>query len=365
MGSVASNLKDCPPFLSLHRPDLTEVGKAEWTRLFEAATALESSSQFEQALALYRQAAKIDSTYAALAFRMGRCYGALGQAVLAGEAFTQARNLDTLRFRADSSIDGVIRNQAVRRAGPDVRFFDSTAVLTNACALGIPGSECFWDHVHFNFAGNYRVARGLAEQVLSLLPEFVRRSSESRGQVLTEAECAERLALTDYDQHSVLERMWRRVHEPPFTDQLDHNHLLERWSGMLSSLNQRTDGDGLNRAITVYRQAMKRRPDDWRLHHRFGFILEVTGDLAGAEQQWRRVVEIVPGYADAWYKLGDMSARTARLTEAEAHDRQVMQLRPNSFEAMNGLGLVFMSRSHLHLSRIPFAALPQFFSLPS
>src|SRR5439155_22878618 len=227
--SVCSNLKDSPPFASQHRPDLSSERKVDWTRLFMSGTELESRKEFAHALVLYRQAAEIDDAYAALPFRMARCYMALGAGAAAREQYGRARDLDALRFRADTRINGIVHGVCASRATEGVRFFDSEAVLTNACEMGIPGAECFWDHVHFNFAGNYRVASGLADQVVSLLPERLRPSAESNRKLLTEAQCAERLAFTDWDQRLVLERMWRRAHEPPFTEQLDHEKLIERW----------------------------------------------------------------------------------------------------------------------------------------
>ena len=48
--------------------------------MFAAGTELESRKEFAQALVLYRQAAKIDDTYAVLPFRIARCHMALGDA---------------------------------------------------------------------------------------------------------------------------------------------------------------------------------------------------------------------------------------------------------------------------------------------
>jgi len=345
--SVSSNLKDCPPFASLHRPDLSSESKAEWVRSFASGAELESRNEFAQALVRYRQAAEIDDTYAALPFRMARCHKALGEATAAREQYERTRDLDALRFRADDPINRIIRSACASRAADGVIFFDSESVVTNACEMGIPGAECFWDHVHFNFAGNYRVARGLLDQVISLLPERLRSSAEVNRKVLTEQECAERLAFTDWDQRLVLERMFRRVHEPPFTEQLDHEKLIERWSGLLADLERKTDPEGLAQAVGIYRSALDRRSDDWLLHHRLAFLLEAAGNLSGAEREWKRVVEIIPGYADALFKLGDINARESKLAEAAEYYHQVLRLRPNSFEAMNGLGLVLMSQGKL------------------
>jgi tetratricopeptide (TPR) repeat protein len=339
--SVSSNLKDCSPFASLHRTDLSAADRAEWERLVASAMELESRKSFAQALLEYRRASELDPTHAAVAFRIARCELASGEITKAREHYILARDLDALRFRADTEINRIIREVCHHHTAKGATFVDTEALIVNATPSGVPGEECFWDHVHFNFAGNYRLARGLMDSVFAQLPDPVRQAS-LQGRVLTEAECAERLAYTEWDQRAVLEEMWRRVQEPPFTDQIDHEVLLQRWSRLLAELDRKLSPLELARAVQTYRQALERRSDDWILRHRLAFLLEAAGDLAEAEQQWRRVVEIVPNFVDALFKLGDMSAARSSLVEAGTFYRRVLDGRPDSFEAMNGLGLVRM-----------------------
>ena len=345
--SVSSNLKDCPPFASLNRLGLSGVQKAQWESLMSSGSDLEVSGDSVQALAKYRQAAEIDNTYAALAFRMARCYFTLGQVAAAGDEYARARDLDALRFRADTSINKIIRRICASRAAEGVRFFDSELVMTNACEQGILGEECLWDHVHFNFAGNYLLARGLSDQVLALLPESVRRSAESGERVLTVDQCAERLAFTDWDQRSVVTEMLRRAQEPPFTAQLDHASLIQRRSLLAAELDRKLGADGLAKAVGIYHAALARRTDDWLLHHRLAFLLETTGDYAGAAEHWRTVTQMVPECVEAWFKLGETCARLGRPLDAEVYYQRVLELRPTSFEAMNGLGLLQMDKGKL------------------
>src|SRR5262249_43313150 len=44
--TVGTNLKDCPPFASVNRSDLTDADKARWQALYEDGTALERSGHF-------------------------------------------------------------------------------------------------------------------------------------------------------------------------------------------------------------------------------------------------------------------------------------------------------------------------------
>jgi tetratricopeptide (TPR) repeat protein len=362
--SVSCNLKDCAPFASLNRMDLTANANGEWQRQVEAGVEAQSRNEFGAALAKYGLAADIDKSFAALAFRTAQCYLAQGDGARAREYYLRARDLDALRFRADTAINGIVRAVCARHADAAVRFLDSETALTNACKLGIPGEECFWDHVHFNFDGNYRVASALAEQAAALLPPQVRAMTPADARPLTEGECAERLAFTDWDRRAVLEEMWRRVHDAPFTGQIDHEQLLSRWLAQRAELDRKLDRGALAEATQTYLTALTHRPDDWRLHHRFGFLLEKTGDLAGAEQQWKRVAELVPDYIDAWFKLGDISARESKPDQAAAYYREVLRFRPTSPEAMNGLGLVLASQGQtddaVHWFREALRADPHF-----
>ena len=342
--SVSSNLRDCAPFASLNRADLAPGPRAEWRKLVASGTQMQSSNDYPHALAQYRLAFATDKNYAALAFSMAECYLELGDAVNAREYYLRARDLDALRFRADTAINGMIRQVCARQGPGEVRYFDSETVLTNACRLGIPGEECFWDHVHFNFDGNYRMARGLAEQVLAWLPDRLRRGDQRDTPFLTETQCAERLAYTDWDRHAVFEQMWRRVNEPPFTGQMDHQGLLDRWTAWRTQLESTLDAEGLSRATAIYQKALAARPTDWLLHHRLGFLLEARGDLAGASQQWKQVTDLIPDYADAWFKLGGIDSRQSRAQEAMECYQRVLSLRPDSPEALNGLGLVLMNQ---------------------
>jgi tetratricopeptide (TPR) repeat protein len=344
--SISSNLKDCAPFASLNRPGFSYPLKAQWEGLVSSGADRELRKDYARAIENYGKAAQIDDTDATLAFRMARCYLALGQLARAREHYARARDLDALRFRADTQINSVIRRVCDAHAAEGLSFFDSESVVTNACRQGIPGEECFWDHVHFNFAGNYALALGLADQVIALLPDSMRRSS-MRGTILTQQQCAERLAFTDWDQRSVLAEMLRRVHDPPFTAQLGHESLIQRWSDLAASLDHKLTAQELANAISIYREALARRTDDWLLHHRFALLLEACGSFADAEQHWHTVTRLVPEFAEAWFKLGETCARLGRPLEAEIYFHRLLQMRPASFEAMNSLGLLELDKGRL------------------
>src|SRR5205814_7186415 len=83
------------------------------------------------------------------------------------DLYTSARDLDTLRFRADSHENEIIRT--VAKELPESMFVDAAELLATNSPQNVPGEEFFVEHVHFTFEGNYLLARAMAERVEKLL----------------------------------------------------------------------------------------------------------------------------------------------------------------------------------------------------
>ena len=146
---------------------------AQWENAVAVASNHEQLGQFEAAVALYGKAAAIDDGFAELHFRLAGCYVHLGRFDEARKHFALARDLDTLRFRADSRINELIRGTASARVGEGVVLVDTARAFEDerVSPHGIPGRTLFLEHVHMTFAGNYALARSLFEGVQGLLPD--------------------------------------------------------------------------------------------------------------------------------------------------------------------------------------------------
>src|SRR6185295_10746831 len=75
----------------------------------------------------------------------------------------RARDLDTLRFRADTTINRLIREAAARHRAAGVGFVDVDEEFRKASPHGLPGDDLLYEHVHMTFAGNYVIAHALAD----------------------------------------------------------------------------------------------------------------------------------------------------------------------------------------------------------
>src|SRR5271157_993271 len=163
VATVATNLKDCAPFASAHRDNLTENDLRSWEELDRQGKELEAADSYAEALKLYTFAAAIDGDYAELEFRIARSLWNLSDYKAAKQHFARARDLDTLRFRADSKINEI--NRTVASSIPEVALVDADEILSNARPDGIIGSDIVYEHVHLTPEGNYLLAREVFLQI--------------------------------------------------------------------------------------------------------------------------------------------------------------------------------------------------------
>ena len=86
----------------------------------------------------------------------------LGDYRSAREHFLRARDLDTLRFRADSKINDINRSVALVLGA---KLVDVDENFAKESPNGIVGSELVYEHVHLTPEGNYLLARAMFRQI--------------------------------------------------------------------------------------------------------------------------------------------------------------------------------------------------------
>lgn len=341
LSTVACNLRDSAPFGSLHRPDLTPEQLAAWDQLYQAGVAAEAAGDFASAIHAYEQAAGIDDRFADLQFRWGRCCLALGQARAARPHFERARDLDTLRFRADTRINGVIRDAAKAGAAKGVHLLDAEQVFAEATKDGVPGDEWFYEHVHFKFAGNYRLARAFADEVAKLLPPALAGREATNAAWLSEDECARRLGFSATQEHDVLEVVLSRIQEPIYHRQLNFAERRARVARRFEELRGETKPAARRRSVQFVREALAHAPDDWQLHELLARALFAADEPDAAIAEWRAVATRIPHDATAWFETAQILVQQGKAAEAEAQFRRALEVNPDFAKAHEGLGLLY------------------------
>jgi tetratricopeptide (TPR) repeat protein len=296
LNTVAVNLKDCPPFASVSA----------------TKTSGSAAVEYSDAESLLAQ----------------------GNAAGAREEFQGACDDDALPFRADSRINGIIRATGRKMAGNDLVLCDAAASLPQPGT--IPGQETFYEHVHFNFDGNYRLAMLWAAEAERLLPDHVK--NKATGAWASQEICEQRLGLTDWNRADVLNAVLQRMERPPFSGQSNNARRVSELTAQLDRMLQRRNAAAAAAARTLYNDAIGLAPRDYLLRENFGEFLELNGDIKEAALQWKQAGELMPRNPFAFLTEGQLLEKEGELASARKAFARAVNLHPRYAEAWFELG---------------------------
>jgi tetratricopeptide (TPR) repeat protein len=350
LNTVSVNLKDCPPFASLSNRNLPVGDRVAYEKFYADGCQSEAQGRFVEAEQCFEQAGALDSKMPDLQFRWGGCLLHTTNSTAAREHFQKACDYDALPFRADSRINSLIRETA-SQAGSGLVLFDAAARLgTNS--TGVCGQELFYEHVHFNFDGNYRLALAWAGQVEHFLPEAIR--NRAAGGWASQETCERRLGLTDWNRSLVIGLVVRRLQQPPLSSQSGNARRLQALESETKELRLRMDAAAAAKAREIYLDALNRAPEDYMLNENFAEFLQSIGDLKQATMVWQRAQELSPRNPFACYQAGRLLAQQNQWVEAQAALSQAVVLHPRYLEAWLELGSVLLAEGKFELAMEKF-----------
>ncbi|HWA85002.1 MAG TPA: hypothetical protein VG710_02170, partial [Opitutus sp.] len=216
LSTVAVNVRDCAPFVSLHGRGLAPAQLDEWREDSRDAEKARGLGDDARARALLERAVALDPAYAETHYQLARLLEQDGDMNGARRQFLDALQWDALRFRADAQINAIIRH-AARAAGGAVALVDAAQALGADANSTVPpaGHAFFFEHVHLTWEGNYALVRTLAPAAgVALFGE-----SAKPAHWLTAAECADGLGFTAFGRATQFARMDELTGRPPFTNQ--------------------------------------------------------------------------------------------------------------------------------------------------
>ena len=314
--TVASNLRDCAPFLSLHRGGLADSDLAAWKRAYDRGRIEWLIGENERASIDLAEALRIDPQYADTAFLLGSLEIESGNGEAARRHLVDAEHWDALRFRPDPRINEIIRGVA-RGSDARVSLLDVAMLMGSdpESSVAPAGRGLFFEHVHFDWDGNYMLGRLLAEASDAAL--FGGGSSAPGW--LDSAGCAAALAYTAHERLQVLERIGTIVRNPPFTNQLTYFEDEARLSHAVDAAKaDAVDPENLRRAKETVQAACARDPENAGLAKIEEDIDDDMGDLAGALAQARRARGLQPDNFALAVDEAIKLSRLGRFGEAEA-----------------------------------------------
>jgi tetratricopeptide (TPR) repeat protein len=316
LATVVANLKDNAPFISLHREGISGDDLKSWTAAFDAGKIASDLGDTRSALFEFEQALRLDPEYAETYFRLGSLYEAAGDGARARERFEDALHWDALHFRPDPRINEEIRRVAGEAGVPLVDL--ATAMGADpASSSPLAGREMLFDHVHFNWEGNYQAALLLAEGCGSELDGAAKRPREAAGASIDA--CASELGFTPDARLKMLQTMVQLTLRPPFTgqytfsrDQADYKYAVGKIERQRSSPDERAA------ELRLVEGALQRNPANPSLALRAASLESEAGNLARAQALMAQSEALQPPSADLTRRKAQVLLQMRRYDEAES-----------------------------------------------
>lgn len=342
LSTVSSNLKDSPPFASQLRRDINAEDLSIWKKYYQKAIYLIEEAQYDSAIKLLKIANNIDNTYAELHFRLGNCYWKVKKYKLARQSYIKARELDTLRFRADSSINKIIKDIAKERAGQNLIFTDSVKEFAKISQFQIPSEEYFFEHVHFNFNGNYQLARMMFENVKNNLPKWI-KEKENKNDLLTKEECKNALAYTKWDHFDIKNNvLYNYLKKPPYNNQLGQEIRGKKLKNELNTLRAGISSEAIEISSNIYKKSINNMPDDWWLHYKYAeFLSAGLKDYKRAGEHYHKIINSLPHACHGYAGLGYMLLKQDQYKEAIKMCNKALEIDHLRVDIRNILGVVY------------------------
>jgi tetratricopeptide (TPR) repeat protein len=340
LNTVAVNLKDCAPFASLVKSNLPPADRAQSDQFFADGVQAEEQGDFVKAAHQFESAARFDPTDAELQFRWGESLLQLTNFTAARDHLQSACDDDALPFRTDSRLNALIAATGRQLANDNLVLFDAAGPLATSSPSRILGDEAFYEHVHFNFDGNYQLGREWAAQVAAMLPAEIARAAATNGWA-SQTACELRLGLSDWNRVFIYQEMIDRLEKPPLSSQLNNAARVQKLKSQVDALHSRMNGADAVQSDADFKAALQHAPDDYLLRGNYAVFLQSSaGNLPQATVEWRRIHEMLPQDYLADFEVGRMLELQGQPAEAEPSFRHAVELRPMLTEGWIGLGNV-------------------------
>lgn len=247
-----------------------------------------------------------------LAYLAGRLLHSSGRQPEADQLLQRARDLDQLRFRADSRICGIIRDQWARTETRWIGVDAETPLIADnpKRVLGFPH---FYEHVHFSFRANFLIAREMARAILG------HENLDTKALLSIEwTDAASALAYTPYDAWLILEEMEDRFGKPPFKGIPGYEELTS-WMDILRQrlLDQISMAEEKARISHTYLTAIQNAPQDDRIRLNYANFLRAFGKPEAAIPLIETAFRNNPTDSSAALAWFEICLETGRLDDAE------------------------------------------------
>ena len=307
LSTVPVNLRQSAPFLSIVRDDLSARDEARLSALRERAEAQALNGRWREAQDLWQQAIALDAGHADSHFQLATSLENLGEYALARSHYERALDLDALRFRADTRINGIIERVAREYDSTNVSFVHSSKGFDRASAPYAPGWDLLVEHVHYDFSGNAVLARIFARAIARHL------SPTTPPKLLKPEEVAARIGFPNHETIENLKNLQGMAKQPPFPGQSNYQDYLAFLATELSSITAEV-GEPKD-VVRRRQQVLVDGTGDWKLHFEMTALARHLKNKQAQYYHLDQLFKLYPHNRESYINLATLLSQDGRWAE--------------------------------------------------
>ncbi len=307
LSSVPVNLRHSAPFLSVHRPDLSNDQLDQWRELTGSGAQSSDTENWGEAVTHFQAALEIDPEYADTHFRLATAFENLGEFQKAKTHYERARDLDALRFRADTKLNQIIQNVAASVENEAFSFVDSAAAFERASQPFQPGWNLLLEHVHYDFSGNHILAAEVSRSIVENL------TAADDYQPLPGIEIAEMIGFPNYDTIEEIKNLQGMIQHPPFPGQGNYVELRNFLNAKLESVTNEVGS--LREVVQRRRDVVNSGLADWKVHFELAVLNQRLRNPPAMYHHLNQILELYPHNRESYMKVAEAMSKEGKWRE--------------------------------------------------
>ena len=343
LATVPVNLRDQAPFASIHDRPLQSPDQLEWQAAVQRGAKAQAESDWQLAEIAYREALALSPDYAETHFQLAQVIEAQARLDQAKNHYRLARDLDALRFRADSTINQVIREVADQFSQDGVTLIDAAEAFESESLPHQPGWNLLLEHVHYDFSGNAVLANAFGNAILDRLD--VSASSDH----LDSEQLASLVGFPNYETLENLKMVAALANKPPFTGQSNYEDLKQFLLSRAGELE--TELGTLKTLIQKRRTVLDSPAIDWRFFFEVAVLAERQGNAKVARRFFEQAIDRYPHNRETQMNLARLLSAESEWEMAKAYlERSLHYTRGDRSQIAETLG--WLGSVHLQLGEM-------------
>ena len=308
LSTVPVNLRHSAPFLSLQDDSLNAEQLRQVADLRERATAQSRNQKWGAAATLWQEVIEIDPGHADSHFQLATSLERQGDHASARSHFERALDLDALRFRADTHINGRITAVAKDYPRSVLSFVDSAAAFDLASAPFAPGWDALVEHVHYTFSGTDILARVFARSIATHI------EGQRPPSVLNREQVAERVGYPNHETIENIQNLQGMAEQPPFPGQSNYQDYLAHMAVELSKIKGqvRQPKDVVRRRQKVLTEGTA----DWKVHFEMAALAKYLKNKQAQYYHLTTLNKVYPHNRESQMNLATLLSQDGRWAEA-------------------------------------------------